>query len=121
MELRILSTPDDDVTRLALNGRLDYQGTGEIELAFTAQTATMHRAAVVDLSEVSFLASIGMRLLLQVAKALHRTDHRLVLLRPQENVRQALEVAGLAEILPIANDEAQALALARNVAAAPRP
>lgn len=113
MELRVLSTPDDDVTRVALTGRLDLQGTGEIELAFTGQTATKRRAAIVDLGEVSFLASMGMRLLVQVAKALRRDGHRLVILRPQENVKQALEVAGLVEILPIAEDESQALALAR--------
>lgn len=121
MELRVLSKPEEDVTRVALAGRLDLQGTGEIELAFTGQTAAKKRAAVVDLSEVSFLASMGMRLLVQVAKALRRADRRLVILRPQENVKQALEVAGLVEILPIADDEAEALAIARDSGGAPCP
>lgn len=116
MELRVLSKPEDEVTRVALAGRLDLQGAGEIELAFTGQTATKHRAAVVDLSAVSFLASMGMRLLVQVAKALRRDGHRLVLLRPQENVKQALEMAGLVELLPIVEDDAEALALARGPA-----
>lgn len=118
MELRVLSKPEDDVTRVALTGRLDLQGAGEIERAFTEETATRNKAAVVDLGEVSFLASMGMRLLVQVAKALRRADRRLVILRPQENVKQALEVAGLIEILPIANDDAEALALARHAGGA---
>ena len=43
MELRVLSKPEDDVTRVALVGRLDLQGAGEIELAFTGQTAAKKR------------------------------------------------------------------------------
>lgn len=113
MELRILSAPDEDVTRIALEGRLDLQGAGEIEQAFTEATATERKAVVVDLGEVSFLASMGMRLLVRVAKALRQSDRCLVLLRPRENVKQALEVAGLVEVLPIADNEATALALAR--------
>ncbi|MDX2165613.1 MAG: STAS domain-containing protein [Deltaproteobacteria bacterium] len=118
MELRVVSTSEDPVTRVALTGRLDLQGTRAIERVFVEQT-TDGRAAIVDLGEVSFLASMGMRLLLQVAKALHRSGRRLVILRPQENVRQALEVAGLVEILPVSDDDAEALALALEVRAAP--
>lgn len=113
MEMRILSTADDDVTRIALRGRLDLQGAGAIQQDFAAHTGAAQRSAVVDLSEVPFLASIGMRMLLEAAKALRRSARRLVLLRPQENVKQALEVAGLVGVLPITNDEAAALALAR--------
>jgi anti-anti-sigma factor len=119
MELRIVSTSEDAVTRVAFKGRLDLQGTREIERMFVEQTTTSGRAAVVDLGEVSFLASMGMRLLVQVAKALHRSGRRLVILRPQENVRQALEVAGLVEILPVAADDAEALALALEAHVAP--
>lgn len=105
--------PEDEVARIALTGRLDLAGAGEIETDFTGHTGATERSVVVDLSEVSFLASVGMRMLLQAAKTLRVADRRLVLLRPQQNVKQALEVAGLAGILPITDDEAAALALAR--------
>lgn len=113
MEMRVLSGADDEVTRVALRGRLDLGGAAGIESAFAAEVASGGRAAVVDLGEVSFLASMGMRLFVHAAKELHRDGRRLVLLRPQENVRQALEMAGLLGILPVADDERAALALAR--------
>lgn len=113
MEMRVLSGADDDLTRIALRGRLDLKGGGEIEADFDAEVASRGRGAVVDLGEVSFLASPGMRLLVRAAKELRRGDHRLVLLRPQENVKQALEIAGLLDVLPVADDEAAALVLAR--------
>ena len=62
MELRVLSTPEDEVMRIALQGRLDLQGAGEIEADFAARTAASDKSAVIDLSEVPFLASIGMRI-----------------------------------------------------------
>ena len=103
---------------MALGARLNIQGAGEIEADFAAHTAASEKSAVIDLSQVPFLASIGMRMLVRTAKALRQTNCRLVILRPQENVKQALEVAGLVEILPIAGDEAEALALARGERAA---
>jgi anti-sigma B factor antagonist len=99
---------------VVLAGRLDLKGAGEIESSFIAQTASANKSALVDFSGVPFLASIGMRLLVMAAKTLRRTGHKLVILCPQENVKQALEVAGLVEILPIATSEAEAVALARS-------
>ena len=113
MEMKVLSKAEDDVTHVVLAGRLDLQGAGEIETDFTARTAAAKKSAVVDFSKVPFLASIGMRMLVLAAKTLRRTGHKLIILSPQENVKQALEVAGLVEILPIAMNEADAFGLAR--------
>jgi anti-anti-sigma factor len=60
----------DDVQKIALSGRMDMAGTEQIDLRFATLTATRPALIVVDLSQVSFLASIGMRTLLTNAKAL---------------------------------------------------
>jgi anti-anti-sigma regulatory factor len=44
---------------------------------------------------VVFLASIGMRMLMTVARTLCASGGRLVLLNPREQVREALELPGL--------------------------
>src|SRR5262245_51858016 len=61
---RVLSIPEDDLIYVALDGRLDLEGTGEIDLQFTARTLAQRKPVVVDLAGVSFLASIGMRMLM---------------------------------------------------------
>jgi anti-sigma B factor antagonist len=113
VQLRVLSAPEDDFTFVALNGRLDLEGTGEIDLQFTSRTVAQRKPTVVDLAGVVFLASIGMRMLVTAAKSLGRYGHRCVLLNPRENVRDALEMAGLGKILLIASTENDAFRMAR--------
>ena len=60
---------DEYIMKISLDGRLDIEGTQAIDMKFTALTATQKAAILVDMSKVSFLASIGMRTLLSCAKA----------------------------------------------------
>ena len=116
MEMRVMSAPEEDLTYVALDGRLDLQGTGEIDLELTSRTVAQRKPVVIDLTGVLFLASIGMRLLVTTAKGLGRFGHRCVLLNPRENVRAALDTAGLGHILLVAASETEAFALARGAA-----
>jgi anti-sigma B factor antagonist len=100
MELQF-KTLDDDVRLLKVIGRLDMLGTSEIENEFTAHCAGDKVRAIVDLSEVDFLASIGIRLLTVAAKSVARLGGMMVLLDPNPNVRNVLEMAGIPEIIPI--------------------
>ena len=68
MELRVI-TENDTVTHVALKGRLDVIGTNDIDLSFTA-AAAKGKPMVVDISEVAYLSSMGLRMLLSVAGAL---------------------------------------------------
>src|SRR5262249_4638282 len=114
-ELRIVES-SGDVTLVALAGRLDLVGTEEVSLRFTAETVTRRRSAIVDLREVTFLASLGMRMFVSAARALQKYGARIVLLSPQPRVRDALEVAGLLDLLPIATSETEARQLVAGVA-----
>jgi anti-sigma B factor antagonist len=55
----------------------------------------------VDLSEVDFLASIGIRLSMLTAKSIARRGGRMVLLNPISEVQNVLEVTGIPAIIPI--------------------
>ena len=60
---------DKGVTKIKLAGRLDVAAAGQIELRFNT-IAGARRAVIVDLSKVTFLASMGMRMLLIAAKTI---------------------------------------------------
>lgn len=100
-----------DLTYLSLHGRLDLDGTEAIERKFSFSATTSSRPVVVDMSDVSFLASLGMRMFVTAAKALRNKGLALVLMAPSDVVRDSLEVAGLSQLLIIADDEATALSL----------
>jgi anti-anti-sigma factor len=105
----IVHRKDDQVTHLALAGRLDLVGVQEIELHFIAHTASRRKPAVVDITQVTFLSSMGVRMLLSTAKALAPHGAKMVLLNPQPQVLQVLQLGQLVAIIPVEADLATAL------------
>ena len=93
---------------IQLEGRLDLPGVMEIELKFTAYAASEKAGVVVDLSQVPFLASIGIRMLVSSAKAVQKRGGKLVLLNPQPLVAEMLTNAGINMIIPVYTDLTEA-------------
>ena len=108
MELQI-KNQSDQITHLALRGRLDSAGVGEIELRFTSHTVPRGKPLLLDMSEVTFLTSLGLRMLLTVTKALDRRGAKTVLLSPQPAVHEILSLSGFDELISVRNDERTAL------------
>ena len=86
------------ILKVNLAGRMDAQGTEEIEQAFM-DAACSQRSVIVDINAVSFLTSMGIRTLMLVAKAVSRRGGKMVLLNPDPNVRQVLET--IEDLIPI--------------------
>jgi anti-anti-sigma factor len=112
MELNLIQS-DDAYSHIALIGKLDVGGVGEIENKFLSNTAGKKKSAVVDISGVNFLGSMGLRIILDAAKTLARDGKKLILLNPQPLVNEVLEASGIGELVSIQNDAAAAVAEAR--------
>ncbi len=110
MEFEVIDL-GNDIQRVAMRGRLDTPGVDAIETRFTASLVPQGRSAIVDLSEVTFVASMGLRMFIAVARAMSRKQSRLVLSAPAPLVREVLENAALGQLIPIVQDEAEARAL----------
>lgn len=110
MNLEVIDTSADPL-RLRLSGRLDTLGAREIENRFLAIVESVPRNLLVDFAEVSFMASMGIRLLVQAAARLRPHQARLVLLTPGPQVREVLQLAGMSGIVDCAADEREGLAL----------
>ena len=101
---------DHGITKVSLDGRLDIEGTNDIDMQFTALAGTKQAEILVDMANVSFIASIGMRTLLSSAKALSKRDGKMVLANPQPLVREALVTAGIDTLIPLCDDTDAAIA-----------
>ena len=101
---------DDGIKQIKLSGRLDVKGTNEIENSFASHVTSGATCILIDMSEVEFLASTGMRLLLFNAKALARRKGKMVLFNPQPLIREALIIVGFDELIPIYDDFEEACA-----------
>ncbi|MBX9715004.1 MAG: STAS domain-containing protein [Burkholderiaceae bacterium] len=100
---------DGPLTHIRLNGRLDSPGVDRIEIKFTAAVASRGHNVVVDLSGVDFLASMGIRMFIASARALHLKGAKMVLFGATEAVLSVLEHVALDQIIPIAATEAEAI------------
>jgi len=100
MELHY-SDLDNNIRMIKLVGDLDILGVGAIETRFAGYCAGENPRVLVDLSEVNFLASIGIRLLTLTAKSVASRGGRMVLLHPTPDVRHVLEITGIPAIIPI--------------------
>jgi anti-anti-sigma factor len=103
----------ETLRRVTITGRLDIVGADEIASRFSALTTTASRRVVLDLSGVSFLASIGIRSIITNAKALQQRGGRMVLfVGDNATVSKTLEVTGIDALIPIFADNAAAEAAA---------
>jgi anti-sigma B factor antagonist len=97
------------ITKVILRGRLDTTGAVLLELPFNT-LATEQRKVLVDLSNVSFLASYGIRVLLVGAKIVDGKNGKLVLSSPDPNVAKVLMTAGIDQVIAIFDSESAAIA-----------
>jgi anti-sigma B factor antagonist len=104
-----LEEAEGGVAFVIMRGRLDTVGASAIDLKFNA-IAGARRAVVVDLSQVDFLASLGIRVLVLGARAVKNKGGKLVILSPNEGVRSVLSAACTESLIPIFPDRAAAVA-----------
>ena len=87
---------DRDRTRwIHLSGELDHEGCVELVAPFKAATQDAPDAVVVDMSDVTFVGSQGLRLLLQTNAALKERGSRLAVRGLSPHVRKVFETTGL--------------------------
>jgi anti-sigma B factor antagonist len=103
-----VSDLDGGIKQVKLAGRLDLKGTNEIDNQFTFKVSSGKTPVLVDMTEVEFLASIGMRLLLSNARALANRGSKLVLFNPTPLVKEALISTGFEELIPMYDDFTEA-------------
>ncbi len=82
-------------------GRLDAAHTPQLEQMLQEALGGNPPALIVDLAQVSYLSSSGLRVLLVAAKRLRRSGGHLLLCCPQPAVARVLRLTGFIEILPV--------------------
>ncbi len=110
MELQVINE-DRVFFRLNLSGKLDVEGESQIGEQFRALLETHEKDFLIDMSKVTYLASLGIRLLFMGAKSLAASGHKMIVLNPQPMVAETILSSGTARMIPIAKDEEEAARL----------
>jgi anti-anti-sigma factor len=99
MDLTIEELPGG-VTRATLSGRMDVEGALSIDEKFKV-LSRLRRTLVVDLSGVSFMASMGLRTLMMAARSLGELGGRMTLAGPNPIVAKVLDTSGIADLIGV--------------------
>jgi anti-anti-sigma factor len=108
--MEAIETQVGDNLVIILKGRLDASTAGPVESQLLARIEAGERKVVVDLAEMDYISSAGLRVFLLALKRLTAGGGAIVLCSLQEPVRQIFDIAGFSGLFSIFPSRDEALA-----------
>lgn len=107
--MQIREDNHQDVLILAPVGHLDTRSQHEFEVKVLEKLTAGERRFLIDMAEVEYISSAGLRVMLMLAKKLGGTEGQLVLAGMNPHVHQVFEISGLTGVFTIRKDREEAL------------
>jgi len=92
---------NDRATHLHPSGELDIATTPALEQAIAAATSEPGASLVLDLRELTFMDSTGLRTLAQTNARAEPGGFSLAIVRGPRQIERVLEISGLGALLPL--------------------
>jgi anti-anti-sigma factor len=99
MELVVEDMPNG-VTKAALKGRMDIEGAQAVDVKFNVLAGAKKRL-VVDMTDLNFIASMGLRTLMVCARTINSKGGKMAIANAQPNVMKVLSTSGIGEIVSV--------------------
>ena len=108
MSLFELQTTDEPYgTRAALTGEIDLSTVDDAEIQLRSAIEHGNGLLAIDLRQVTFLDSSGLRLLLRINKELGDAGRRLIVVQGPRRVARVFELTGAEKQLEVVSDPAE--------------
>lgn len=107
--MEITTRTVDDVTVVDLSGHLDTQASGTASDDMT-RIVTESNKVLVNLENLEFLGSAGLRVLLRTAKQLNGSGGEMKVCNATGTVKEVMEISGFHTLLDLHDSEGGALA-----------
>ena len=106
--MQITEDKKGDVVILALSGKLDATTSKTFQDKLLADMNSGDQRFIVDLSQLEYVSSSGLRVFLLASKRLSSSDGKIVLCSLKDHVRQVFDLTGFSSTLSIysSRDEA---------------
>lgn len=99
----------EDIHIFSLEGNLDSNTSGDLEKRLIPAIDSNNTKFILDFSQLHYISSAGLRVLLSAAKKINQLRGKLILCSVKKEIKEVFEVAGLMPIFPICdNPEAAA-------------
>jgi anti-anti-sigma factor len=94
----VSTTSHGEAIVIAVGGRVDAETAPQFEAHILELIAGGHLRLVIDLGDLDYINSSGLRALLVAGKRLKSQGGRLLLAAPRELVRQVLQISGFSNM-----------------------
>lgn len=105
----ITASQESGATVIQIAGSLDSLTSDKVQTFFDEQINSVQARLVVEFSQVDYLSSAGLRVLLSALKSARQRGGDMYLVGVQDNVRKVLKLAGFTSIFKIFSTVAEAL------------
>lgn len=108
--MQVNVTNIEDKTIYTIIGRIDATTVEALENVILVQTKDATGPILVDFTQVEYISSAGLRVMLKLAKQCTNQKLALRLYSMQNNVLEVFKISGFASIIKILTDQTAALA-----------
>jgi anti-anti-sigma factor len=99
-----------DTLIVAAAGRVDGSNSQEFQQAIEGVIDDNDRAVVLQLKQLSYISSSGLRVMLMVARMLQKRGTKFALCELTESIREVFEISGFDRIISVHDTESAAVA-----------
>jgi anti-anti-sigma factor len=110
MRFEVQESRVGDAPGVAVHGEVDISVAEALEAVLDAAIRESAGAFILDLSDLDFIESTGLQVLLRARGLLGREDRELAVVCPHGPVRRVFELAGLSELFTLYRTREEAAA-----------
>ena len=99
--MEITERKTGDVVTLSLSGRLDTTTAKAFEAKILAQIEAGDRRFIIDLAQLDYISSAGLRVLVLAGKRLDSGKGKIVLCSLKNPVREVFDIVGFSSTFPV--------------------
>ena len=107
--MEISETQEGNITVIKVKGRLDVLSSKDMNQSLREVIDKGHYQILLDCSELDFVSSSGLRVLIQTAKQLRKLNGKIGLCTIKDHIYEVLEIAGIFSLLPVSSNLKEAL------------
>jgi stage II sporulation protein AA (anti-sigma F factor antagonist) len=109
IDMNITLNKDGKTLTASIEGRLDAVTSSDMEKQLNEAIGEEQLSVIVDLAQLEYISSAGLRVVLSLAKTVKAAGETFVLCSLKDSVEQVFEISGFSGILNIAADKEAAL------------
>jgi anti-sigma B factor antagonist len=99
--MQIATTPGSDRYLITVSGEVDLATSPDLDVAIIAAIDSGTSSVVIDLTDVSFMDSSGLGVIVRALKRCREAENDLDLVITNERVLKVFGITGLDQVIPI--------------------